>query len=89
VPGGPQTGEGIVGQAVLGWLTDLEAPIEGELDEWNGDHYVLWPQGDQICIRFDVVGDARGIGEQLQDWAELASADVTAEDSSLSASTCH
>jgi hypothetical protein len=87
--GGPESADGVVGQAVLGWLTNLEAPLDGELAEWNGDRYVLWPQGNQICIRVNVLGDAGGMAEQLQDWAGQAQAEVNAQNSALSATTCH
>ena len=89
VPGATQTGEGVVGQIALTWLTAVETLPEGGVAEWNGDHYVLWPEEDRICVRADVVGDVTGLEAQLQDWAAAAQVDVGVEDDLLSASTCH
>ena len=81
--------EGIVGQAVLDWLTTLGRAEDEAMAEWNGDRYVLWAQGDQICIHFEAVGDAAGLGEQLQGWADAAGGDVAVAGDRVSAAACH
>jgi hypothetical protein len=87
--GATPAGEGIVGQAVFDWMTVIGRGEEASMAEWNGDHYVVWPHGDQVCIRVDAVGDVNGLAEQLQGWAELAAAEVTVDGDQLQVTACH
>jgi hypothetical protein len=90
VPGadGPSVGEGIVGQALLDLLTEIGRPEGTEVAEWDGDRYVLWADGGEVCIRLDVVGDVEALADGLEDWADEVDAEVSVEGDRLSAQNC-
>ena len=84
-----QTGEGNVGQALFDWMTILGRAEDEAMAEWNGDRYALWVEGDQVCIRLDAVGDATGLEEQLQGWADVAAGEVSVTGDRVSVTACH
>jgi hypothetical protein len=52
------------------------------VDGWGGDQYVAWVQGDQVCLRANIVGDTpedtAEIAEALEDFAAAPPFRVTA-----------
>jgi hypothetical protein len=81
--------EGIVGQVMFDWMTLIGRGEDEPMAEWNGDRYVLWADGDRICLRVEAVGDATGLEAQLQGWVDLAEGEVSVAGDRLTVTACH
>ena len=66
--------EGIFGELVLrAMLVEVmgRPDAAAAADGWAGDHYVFWYEGDQACIRADIVMDSVAEAEELRDGLRL------------------
>jgi hypothetical protein len=83
---------GVLGQAFWDLLVNGLFSGDDELPEWDGDHAVLWQDGDDYCLRAALAGDVEGYEEALADWAEALDAELTVdgegEDELLVVTTC-
>ncbi len=97
VPTGFQeAGAGRLGALYLTMLASTQVGEEGALElvrPWAGDTYVLWDEGDRVCLAAEVIMDDTTSGEALavvlSDWAgAIQSASVEAEGASISIRSC-
>jgi hypothetical protein len=78
--GGAEAGVQVLDSGVLGASTILEMLYQRDpeylavADDWGGDSYVLWADGDRSCLRADIVADGPGgfdrLTASLSAWAE-------------------
>jgi hypothetical protein len=68
---------GVVGEFGLVLILDpaLDGPELGRaVTGWDGDRYVAWEKGDEVCVRADVLMEsaahARELREALEEWAD-------------------
>lgn len=78
--GSAEAGVQVIDSGVLGASTILELLYQRDPqylavgDDWGGDSYVLWADGDRSCLRADIVADSPGgfdrLMASLSAWAE-------------------
>jgi hypothetical protein len=84
----PATDDGVAGQLLLDLIARTERPTGIPIPQWDGDRYVLWVDGDRVCARITIAGDAEGFETQLTPWAEQVGAELTTDGATTTATSC-